>query len=62
MAPHPNHQPPNDGRLKQETVSPEPREPEFMHHNIGGRDFVLDARYVELKCVFDEFLLLNRKA
>lgn len=38
-------------RLKQETTSPEPREPEFMHHNIGGRDFVLDARYTELKCV-----------
>lgn len=49
--PNQSPNPPPVGRLKQETVSPEPREPEFMHHNIGGRDFVLDARYTELKCV-----------
>lgn len=50
-------------RLKQETASPEPREPELMHHNIGGRDFILDSRYTELKYVpythVSLFLLLS---
>lgn len=37
-------------RLKQETGSPEvSRVPEFTHHSIGGRDFVMDSRYTELK-------------
>jgi len=40
-------------RLKQETGSPEvSRVPEFTHHSIGGRDFVLESRYTELKYAF----------
>ncbi len=40
-------------RLKQETSSPAVlRLPEFTHHSIGGRDFVIDSRYAELKYVF----------
>jgi hypothetical protein len=27
------------------------RVPEFTHHSIGGRDFVMDSRYTELKYV-----------
>eukprot|EP00624_Nannochloropsis_granulata_P007311 evm.model.NODE_7120_length_16464_cov_72.988220.4 len=37
-------------RLKQETSSPAVlRLPEVTHHSIGGRDFVIDSRYAELK-------------
>ncbi|GAB5029705.1 cmgc mapk protein kinase [Nannochloropsis oceanica] len=37
-------------RLKQETSLPQASQlPEFIHHSVGGRDFVVDSRYTDLK-------------
>lgn len=43
-------------RLKQETSLPQASQlPEFIHHSVGGRDFVVDSRYTDLKYVIFVF-------